>query len=346
MRLRTAPVLLRCAVLGMALVATHTLFRSAPKRALSQETLQSSAELVKVDVSVSDKRGNFVAGLAANDFRILDNGTEQPVVFFMPVEAPAQVLVMIETGPAVYLIHSEHLTAAFALLDGLDPADQVALVSYNEAPRQLLPFTSDKSLFLSALGKIDYGIGMADLNLYASLSQVLDWLKPLRGKRALVLLSTGLDSSQPSRWDALAAKLRGEDIVIFPVALGAALRGSAKTKSPKRPSRPNSDTNLPSPSAGTSLSFAKSAEDLAALAAITGGRAYFPSSRSEFVTIYREIAAALRHQYVLGLVPSHDGRYHSLSVELSSGSRQSGNPDDRNPQYHISARPGYLAPAP
>ena len=56
---------------------------------------------------------------------------------------------MIETGPAVYLIHNEHLTAAYALLNGLDPDDQVALVAYDEAPRAILPFTPDKSVLLA-----------------------------------------------------------------------------------------------------------------------------------------------------------------------------------------------------
>ena len=326
---------LRCALPGLALVTTHALFASTGHRA-PQETLQSSVELVKVDVSVSDKRGNFVAGLTASDFRIRDQGVEQPLAFFAPVEAPAQVLVMIETGPAVYLIHSEHLTAAFALLEGLDPTDQVALVGYDQSPRQILSFTSDKASLLSALGRIEYDIGPGDLNLYASLSQVLDWLETLAGKRALVLLSTGLDSSPPSSWDKLVANLRGEDIVIFPVALGASLFSPGKQKA-----SPGAE-----PPPGSSLSFTQAAGNLASLATMTGGRAYFPSSGQEFVAVYREIAAALRHQYVLGFVPSHDGRYHSLSVEVSRAKRPSGGPGARKSEFRISARAGYLAPAP
>jgi len=154
---------------------------------------------VKVDASVLDNRGNFVGGLARGNFRILDSGTEQPIEFFTPVEAPAQVLVMIETSPAVYLIHNQHLLAAFALLDGLAADDEVALVTYDQAPRAILTFTPDKSALLAALGGIQYTIGMDDLNFYDSVSGVLDWLGPATGKRALVLLTTGLDSSPPAR---------------------------------------------------------------------------------------------------------------------------------------------------
>jgi VWFA-related protein len=311
----------------------------------SQQALQTAADLVKVDVSVADKRGNFLADLSQNDFRVLDNGLEQATVFFMPVETPAQIVVMIEAGPAVYLIHSEHLSAAYALVNGLDPGDRVALVAYDEAPRQILAFTSDKSALLPALAEIQYNMGMGDLNFYGSLSQVLDWLKPVSGKRALVLLTTGLDSSQPSLWGALAEKLRREDLVIFPVALGGALRG-AKSPSKGKPSGSSSVASIRLSPPDTIVSFAKADQALRSLAAITGGSAYFPGSREDFLSIYGKIAAALRHQYVLGFVPSHDGKYHSISVELAASNGQPVRPKKRKAEYHVFARAGYLAPGP
>src|SRR5579872_3806107 len=85
--------------------------------AAPQEVLQTTAELVKVDVSVADAHGTFLSALTQSDFRVLDNGVERPVSFFMSVDAPAQVMVLLETGPAVYLIRSEHLAASYALLE-------------------------------------------------------------------------------------------------------------------------------------------------------------------------------------------------------------------------------------
>jgi Ca-activated chloride channel family protein len=312
---------------------------------LPQEALQTTADLVKVDVSVADQHGKFQADLTRDNFRILDNGAEQPAVFFTPAETPSEILVMIETGPAVYLISNEHLTAAYALVNGLNPGDRVALVAYDQSPRQILAFTADKNLLLSALGEVQYNLGRADLNLCESLSQVLDWMKPIPGKRAVVLLSTGLDSSSAAQWEALAAKLHRDDVVIFPVALGGSLRASSATKRPKnkKDARQNrSGGNDPSSLAESPVSFARADRDLRALAAITGGRAYFPDSGEEFLSIYREIAAALGHQYVLGFVPSHDGLYHSLRLELKNGP----GPGGRGPDYQVLARAGYLAPGP
>lgn len=310
--------------------------RAQEAPASSAQPLTASTEIVKVDTSVLDNRGNFVGGLAQSNFRILDNGTAQPIVFFTPVEAPAQVLVMLETSPAVYLIHDQHLVAAYALLDGLAADDQVALVAYDQTPREILKFTTDKSALLAALNSVQYTIGMGDLNFYYSVSQALDWLGPAPGKRALVILATGLDSSPPAHWDALVRKLRGEDVVIFAVGLGGSLRGEAPKKS-KKPAPPKSSADA---------EFAKADRALRALATITGGRAYFPQSENDFVPIYHEIASALRHQYVLGIAPAHDGQFHALTVEPLDANGQPMNAPAKKPAVRILAREGYWAPGP
>jgi VWFA-related protein len=331
-------------VSALALPVCHAQESGPP----AQRPLQTSAELVKVDASVLDKRGNFVGGLSQNEFRVLDRGAEQPIVAFAPVEAPAQVLVMLETSPAVYLIHNEHLAAAYALLDGLAPDDQVALVTYDQAPRALLAFTQQKPALLAALGRLQYTIGMGELNFYDSLSAALDWLAPMAGKRALVLLTTGLDSSPPARWDALVQKLRGSDVVIFPVALGGSLRGDANKKSnaKRHALKSNEEETSASPEAGSATGFARADHALLSLATMTGGRAYFPASDKDFVPIYREIASALRHQYVLGIVPAHDGQFHALTVEVLGTKGQSEKHPLKKAEYRILAREGYLAPGP
>ena len=311
------------------------------------QSLQTAAELVKVDVSVADAHGNFLAGLTQKDFRILDNGAERQVTFFLPVDAPASILVVMETGPAVYLIHDQHLTAAYSLVDGLNPGDQVGLVTYDQAARRVLAFTSDKSALLSALGAVEYNIGMGQLNFHGSLLQILDWLEPVSGKRAIVLLATGLDTSAPAEWRALTDKLRSSDVVIYPVALGGSLRAASnpKARSSKKISPGRSSANPASSAPDNPVSFARADADLRALAAMTGGEAFFPDPRDDFASIYRQVAAALRHQYVLGFAPSHDGQYHSLSVELVSASSHLSGGAQKKTENHIYARAGYLAPA-
>ena len=315
---------------------------------VTQRPIQSATELVKVETSVLDHDGNFLGGLAQSSFRIFDNGVEQPIAFFEPVEAPAQVLVMLETSPAVYLISEQHLAAAYALLDGLAADDEVALVTYDAAPRPALAFTADKPALLAALNRAQYTIGMADLNFYDSLSTVLDWLAPVTGKRAIVVLTTGFDSSPPAHWESLARKLRGNDVVIFSVALGGALRAAPpkKAKQKKSASTTNDSNEQALAESITAAGFAKADDGLRSLAAITGGRAYFPQSDKDFASIYREIAVALRHQYVLGIAPAHDNQFHPLNVEVLGSSSHSDGRQTNQAQYRVFARAGYLAPGP
>jgi len=303
---------------------------------------------VKIETSVLDKHGDFIDGLKRGSFRVTDNGAEQPIAFFAPVEAPAQVLVMLETSPAVYLIHDEHLAAAYALLEGLAPDDQVALVTYDVTPHSVLSFTSDKSAVLAALGQAQYTIGMGDLNFYDSLSTVLDWLAPIAGKKEIVILATGLDSSPAARWDALAQRLRGEDVVIFSVALGGALRGepAKKSKQKKSAARTNGAEGEAAAQSTSAAEFAKADGALRSLATITGGRAYFPQSDKDFAPIYHEIATALRHQYAIGIAPAHDNQYHALGVEVLGSGSQLDTKQRKRPEYRVFARAGYLAPGP
>ena len=315
-----------------------------------QQVIQVSTELVKLNVTVLDGHGDFAGGLEKKDFRILDNGVAQPTLFFASVDAPAQVLVVVETGPAVFLIHDQHIAAAYALLDGLAPDDQVGLVTYDETPHLLLPFTSDKHALLDSLGKIQFVLGMGELNFYDSVSTIIDSLPAEGGKRTLVLLTTGLDSSTPERWDALAQKLRTQDVVIYSVALGGSFRNytGKKAKPPKKSSKhAGREEDTPSPSnSSDSLSFARATEALLSLAKITGGRAYFPQAPDDFAAVYREIASALRHQYVLGISPQHDGQFHSLTVQMLGSNGQPVPPATKKPDYRIYAREGYLAPGP
>jgi Ca-activated chloride channel homolog len=303
-----------------------------------QQPLQVTTEMVQIGVSVLAAGGDFVSGLQRKNFRVVDAGIERPLEFFAPTDAPAQILVMVETSPAVYLIQSQHIAAAYALLDGLAPDDQVALVTYDQAPRAVLAFTPDKNALLNALGQIQFSVGMGQLNFYDSVSTALDWIAPVSGKKALVLLTTGLDSSSPARWDALAQKLRARDVVIFPVALGGWLR-----RAPDKPDKKKKATAAPPED---SQVFAAADQALFSLAAITGGRAFFPQSAKDFAPTYQQIAAALRHQYLLGIAPQHDGQFHPLTVEVLDASGQPFVTEGKKATHRIFSREGYLAPGP
>ena len=60
-------------------------------------------------------------------------------------------------------------------------------------------------------------------------------------------------------------------------------------------------------------SFALASSRLEEIAALTGGRAFFPREAKEFDAIYKQIATILRHTYRLGFAPpTRDGKLHRV----------------------------------
>jgi hypothetical protein len=86
------------------------------------QTIRVSVERVNVGAIVTDARGNFVEGLRREDFHVFDNGIEQPLTGFATVEETAQVLFLVESGPAVVFLGKSHFRAADTLLTAFLPA--------------------------------------------------------------------------------------------------------------------------------------------------------------------------------------------------------------------------------
>ncbi|MCL6481768.1 MAG: VWA domain-containing protein [Firmicutes bacterium] len=321
----------RPAVLFVAVgLATATAMAQPPQKLSERPPIRARVELVNVDVFVTDRRGHFVSGLTREHFRIFDEGVPQPITHFASLETPARVLILLETGPAVYLLHPQHLAAAGALLDGLGPDDEVALASYDDTFRLWLGFTRDRAAVRGQLAALSYRRGMAELRCFDAVAAALDWLAPYPGKKALVLLSTGLDATGAARWTALEPKLQAASVVIFALALGGELRGFSGERT----------------SEASGLSFAAADRALRRMAEMTAGQAFFPRGAEEFVGIYRQIAVQLRHHYSLAFPPpQRDGRYHRLQVQLLDAQGRS-LPLRGRTALRVRARPGYLAPGP
>ena len=309
---------------------------AAPCRAQQSPQAQTpavrvSVERVNVGVIVTNSQGNFAEGLTRANFHIFDNGLEQTITDFAAIDEPAQVLLLIEAGPAVYLLETSHLSAAHGFLQGLAPSDRVALVKYAEAPEPILDFTADKELASSALGALHYNLGFGSLNLSASLAKTLAWLNNTEGKKTIVLLSTGIDTSPSNESRVILSRLRTSDVRLFAVSLVGELRASPKDKK-KSPARK---------SAGDPQ-FGEADQFLQQLAESTGGRAYFPASLKDFRSAYAELAQLIRHEYSIAFAPqARDGAVHTIKVTVDPPSGATNAPV----MYRVDHRQAYVAPA-
>jgi len=305
--------LLRC---GLFIAGLLSLTCSA---AYSQENSQPPpgslilhVNMVDVGVIVTDTDGKFVEGLHHDDFQVFDDGVDQPIRYFA-LDQLSHVLLLIEAGPAAYLVEGGHLRAAFALLAGLSAGDQVAVVKYAERPEVISDFSADKQVAGAALEHLNFNLGFGALNLSDSIGGVLDWMDKTQGKKTIVVLSSGVDTSAPAVAENLLQRLRVEDVRVLTVSLAGELRPAAPSKK-----------KMPSAAAVLSAQqFATADETLRQLAAVTGGRAYFPVDAKGFVAAYAEIAQIVRHEYVLGFAPGElDGKMHRIEVRVTAGGAQ------------------------
>lgn len=300
----------------------------APCCAQSQQPtppIRVTVNRVNVGVTVTDSVGHFIAGLHSEDFQIFDNDVDQPITDFLSIEEPAQLLLLIESGPAIYFLGQGHFRAADTLLTSISPADRVAVAAYSNAPQLILGFTPDKAAARFALQNLNFNLGFAELNLSASVAAMLDWLAPMPGKKTIVLLSTGVDTSPPETWQIVQQKLQTSDVRILAVSLSGDFHKPVKGKKRHALNAAERDS--------VNEGFRKADESLQQLSAATGGRVYFPQNAAEFNRAYAEIAQLVRHEYSLAFAPAAaDGQLHSLKVKVKDTS------------YQVDHRQAYLAP--
>jgi Ca-activated chloride channel family protein len=297
-------------------------------------------DLVRLSVAVTDAKGNFIRNLPKESFRVLDEGVEQPIAFFASAEEPARVLILLEASPAVYLIAQQHLLAAHLLLDGLARDDEVALATYAQSATLRAEFSPDKQAVRQILASPQFSLGRAELHLYDALAAALVWLGRGPGKKSVVLLSTGIDSGNPGRWQSLLPYLQATDVSVYAVALGGSLREAnpADKRGGKR--------RIAEVDPGAAETFGRASRELQEITRMTGGQAFFARTASDFPAIYRNIATALRHQYSLGFnAVTRDGRYRRIEVQLRNGAENPAG-EKGSAGFRISARAGYLAPQP
>jgi Ca-activated chloride channel homolog len=353
--MRFSPLFLFVALL----IASPTRAQQSPPQQTAPPSIQVSVNRVNVGVIVTDAQGNFVQNLRREDFHIFDDGVEQPITDFANVVAPAEVLLLVEAGPAVYFLASTHVQASHSFLEGLASGDRIAVAKYDAAPQLMLDFTTDKPAAYEALAKVRYYVGFGSLNLSRSLNTVLDWLAKTEGKKTIVLLSTGFDTSAPAEIDAALSRLKISDVRLLAISLSGAMRAPAQPPAKGKKKKKDKQTDeeeaqkAAAKAAFTAQGFDEADRLLRALTDATGGQVYFPNNPQDYAAMYSQIAQLIRHEYSLAFAPAaNDGKVHNLEVRINPPNAVSPNatpsPADAAtqsaPTYKISHRRAYVAP--
>ncbi|MFZ0962850.1 MAG: VWA domain-containing protein [Terriglobia bacterium] len=299
-------------------------------------TLSTTTNLVNVDVMVVDSNGSPLQNLEKKNFQLYDDGVQQAITNFGTGEAPMTICVLIEFANRWWPYLVIALRYSYDFLNVIHPKDWVAVVSFDMKPQILTDFTQDRSEVRGGLDQLRIP-GFSESCVYDALAFVLDRMKEVHGRKAIVAVVTGVDTFSKLTYDQCLKIVKASDTPIYPVSILEFL----SVRSPSMSGRVGSIS-------GIDILQAENA--LKTIASYSGGQAYFPRFEQDVPGDYQQIAQQLRTQYSLGFVPTNatkDGQFHKLKVAVVD---EQGNPltifneKGKKVKYHIVARDGYYAP--
>ena len=295
-----------CAAFGRSSSPPHS-----PQDHPADRAIQVKAEMVDLPVSVTDRKGHFVAGLAKNDFRVYEDSRLQQISLFDPLDVPVTVGMLVDHSGSMAPRLAQVVAGAAVFVQSSNPQDEIFVDNFNEAVSKGLPpgieFSADSHLLASAVA------GQQATGETALYDAIVDGLSSLRDghdrRQALVIITDGGDNaSRHSLADVMALAGRSNAALYF---IGI--------------SDPADEDRNP--------------RVLKKIAKITGGRAYFPESIDQVTSICRQIARDIREQYTIGYAPADNGSngaFRKIRVTVSAPGRG---------KLTVHTRAGYFADA-
>lgn len=304
--------------LGLFLVVTSAVWGQQPKPQkpgtppvvtdLSQEKEVITVRRVRLPITVMDKKGQFVSGLTAKDFAILEDKVPQQIDSFASEEnnntLPLYVAVLMDTSPstAAKLKFQQESAMNFIQTVVKPRRDRVLFATFDHEVTLRQDFTDRLELLDRAVFAVkNTGKQTA---LYDAIWQFCDQkMRSAQGRRALVVITDGDDTySRADISDAIDIAQRTET-TIFAISTKAGLAGT-----------------VPGVEAGTVKD--RGDKTLDRLCEDTGGAAFFTGDMLALERAFSKIAKELRTQYLITYKSTnerYDGSDRRIEVKLTSG---------------------------
>ena len=273
-------------------------------------TFRSDVLTVTLDVAVLDNHGNPIPKIPEEKFRILEDNTPQKITGYSVGEAPMTVCLVVEFSNKFQRLYTsgwaQTLRDAYYFVQTLKPEDYLAVIAYDMRPEILSDFSTDRTLAQDALSRLRIP-AFSEANLYDTLIFTGDRMQDIEGRKAIILLSSGVDTFSKVTFDKARHAVQDNGVPIYAIGL---LQAQREMQGAMRPGMGGamSDMNL-----------AVSNEQMKTFATETGGRAFFPRFDGEMPGIFKMIQDSMRSNYTLTYQPSNqtkDGKFRRLKVEL------------------------------
>ncbi|MFI5076646.1 MAG: VWA domain-containing protein, partial [Vicinamibacteria bacterium] len=261
--------------------------------------VRPTMELTAVDES------RRVLDVTREDLVVIEDGVAQTVEAFSEATSPVSIVLALDESGSMRRAAEGVKTAARSFVEALRKEDRLAVLRFSdkaELAHDLTQFRSD------AMKAIDDYTSHGGTALWDAVHESNGRLRTAEGRRVVVVMTDGRDENATAngpgsvtKYEDLLAELRATGALVYAIGLG---------------------TNV-------------DRDRLQALAAGTGGEAYFPETVEAVSAEYARIVENLRRQYVIGYTSTNsrrDGAWRAVTVT------------SRQPGVRIASRGGYFAP--
>ena len=302
------------------------------------EVVRINASEVLVPVTVRDSSGRLVSDLTRKDFRVFEDGREQPLSDLSLRQVPVDVALLVDASSSVAESFEDFRRAAEQFAGRLAPDDRFCLVKFDDRVELLLDWTQSRLQLRRALARLTTGVFTRFND--ALLLSAREQFRQGERRRALVVLSDGIDSNRGSATaDAALRALLESQVSVYAIANTEIERARKQAELDSLLAGSDSTVRFNQLRIGDLREglrvLGESEANLDALTRSTGGRLYRPQSFDALDGVYAEIADELRHQYALYYTPTNparDGRFRRVRVEVPGR------------DYAVTTRVGYYAP--
>lgn len=234
--------------------------------------------LMTIPLTVSDRKGTYIAGLKKEDFTIYEDGLSQKIELFLNEEAPMNVAILLDTSYSTKDVLDNIQKAARDFIKILRPEDKAVIVSFDDRTVFLTRLESNRKTLSSAIERVS----VSEVNgsdMYEAIAQVTrQFFAPLKGRKAIIALTDGMVTGRGISAQQTLDNLQKSDTFFYPIIFKTDALTRTRTKRPV------------------------TVELLQIMAETTGGKFYEKDS-TKLKEAFQAIAEDLKYQYLIGFYP-------------------------------------------
>jgi VWFA-related protein len=232
--------------------------------------------LFTIPLTVSDKKGSYIAGLKKENFTIYEDGLSQNIELFLNEEAPMNVAILLDTSYSTKDVLDNIQKAARDFVKILRPGDHAVIVSFDNRTVFLTKLESDRKVLSNAIERVSVS-NVNGSDMYEAITQVAkNYFADLKGRKAIIALTDGMVTGRGISAQQILDTLQKSDTFFYPIIF--------KTDASKNKRKP------------------VTVELLQIMAEDTGGKFYEKDS-TKLKEAFQSIAEDLKNQYLLGFYP-------------------------------------------